>query len=77
MATISIQVNETLLNHYGLEALQARLQKIIQLEELHLKGQKIQQAIIESNIDNEALWENAKTMAWENYKNTVLKDILP
>ncbi|MDX2305702.1 MAG: hypothetical protein NW226_23045 [Microscillaceae bacterium] len=77
MVKISIQVNESLLNHYGLEALQAKLQKIIQLEELHLEGQKIQDALSESELDHDQLWEDARAAAWEDYKNIFLKDILP
>lgn len=77
MKTISIEVQDNLLAYYGQVALQAKIQKMLEWEALRMKTQNLYERLQDAQLDNDALFEEARTSAWETYKKTVLRDILP
>jgi dTDP-4-amino-4,6-dideoxygalactose transaminase len=77
MKTIAIEVQDNLLAYYGQVALQAKVQKMLEWEALRLKMQNLQTQVQEAQLDHDALFEEARASAWETYKKTVLRDILP
>jgi hypothetical protein len=77
MKTISIEVQDNLLAYYGQVALQAKVQKMLEWEALRLKTATLHTHLQEAQVDNDALFEEARTSAWETYKTTVLGNILP
>ena len=77
MTTIQIQVSDEVIAQYGLKAVQEKIQKQIDWEELRVKALKFKDFLDEHDLDHDALMEEARKRAWEKYSTTVLKDILP
>lgn len=77
MATIQVEVSDELVYRYGLEAIQERVQQQLSWEDLQQKALALKAALDEAGIDHDAVAREAKKRAWEKYKNTVLKAILP
>jgi hypothetical protein len=75
MVKISLEVSPEVVKKIGIEALQARLQRTIELEELSLIAGKMEEQLKASGIDYNAITEKARQEAWEEMKATYLKDI--
>jgi len=68
MTTIQLQVKDELIEQYGKMALQNRLQRFLDLEQMHLLATKIQEAVNESGEDHDDLWQQARNNAWKTFK---------
>lgn len=77
MTTISLQVNDDIIKAYGIDAIQERLQRFLEWEQLFLSAKSIQEAVKESGEDNDQLWKEARGEAWKEFKEKQLKNILP
>lgn len=76
MTTIELKIKDDVVRAFGREMLEMRLKKFIKAEELRLLGQKIQASIKDAGLENEVILEEARQEAWEEYKNTTLKNVL-
>lgn len=77
MTTIQLQISDDLIRAYGLEALQQRLMTFLEWERLYLSAKAVEDAVKEAGEDNDKLWEQARQMAWSEFKAKQMKDILP
>jgi hypothetical protein len=68
MATIQINVSEALVARYGIKALQERVQREIEWEEICFLAEDIQQSFQETAIDSDSLSEIARQKAWNKFK---------
>ncbi len=68
MATIQINVSEALVARYGIKALQERVQREMEWEEMHLLAEELQQSLQENSIDADTVVEKARQIAWEKFK---------
>jgi len=75
--TIELKVSEDVLTRYGLDALQEKIQRRMDWEDLRLKALKVKAFLDEHGLDHDEIAEEARSRAWEIYKKTVLKDIIP
>ena len=76
-ATFELKVSEDVIARYGLEALQEQMQRRMDWEDLRLKALRVKAFLDEHGLDHDEIAEEARSRAWEIYKKTVLKDILP
>lgn len=68
MTTLQIEVNDKVLHSYGKEALTKQLNRYVKLEAMRLAALEVQQAVTAAQLDNDALWEEARVKAWEDFK---------
>ncbi len=68
MTTIQIKVSDALVTRYGVKALQERVQREMEWEELRLLAEDYQQSLEEINIDYNTMAETARQKAWEKFK---------
>jgi len=72
MATIEIKVNKELVEKVGLESVKEYLEKQLKLLKLQMLSKEIKTAIDESGLDIDKEFKNAKTEAWQEYKEKYL-----
>ena len=77
MTTIQIQVSDDVIAQYGLEAVQEKMQNQMDWEEVRVKALKYKEFLDEHGLDHDQLMEEARQRAWDKYRSTVLKDVLP
>ncbi|MGA0559769.1 hypothetical protein ACO2Q8_24115 [Larkinella sp. VNQ87] len=77
MTTIQFKIDDELLAEYGLRAVQEQFQRQLDWEALRLKALKLKTDLDEAGLDYDEIAKEARARAWEKYKNTVLKDVLP
>jgi hypothetical protein len=68
MTTIQIKVSESLVTRYGVTALQERLQREMEWEEMRLLAEEYQQSLQGIGIDADTVVEKARQKAWEKFK---------
>lgn len=68
MTTIQIKVSEVLVTRYGVKALQERVQREMEWEEMRLLAEEYQGSLQEIGIDNAEIIEKARQKAWEKFK---------
>ncbi|WP_428667566.1 hypothetical protein [Runella sp.] len=68
MTTIQIKVSDALVTRYGVRALQERVQREMEWEEMHLLAEEYEQSLQEKNIDYNTVAETARQKAWEKFK---------
>jgi hypothetical protein len=68
MTTIQIKVSEVLVTRYGVKALQERVQREMEWEEMRLLAEEYQESLQEIGIDNAEIIEKARQKAWEKFK---------
>lgn len=68
MTTIQIKVSEALVTRYGVKALQERVQREMEWEEMRLLAEVHQQHLQEIGIDADTVVEKARQKAWEKFK---------
>ncbi len=76
MSTIQIQVSDETLARYGAQALVERLERLLAWEELSVEAQEINKSLQEAGVDWDAVAEEARQKAWDQYKYKI-KDKLP
>ncbi len=74
--TIQIQIPDEVLIKFGKKALENRFKKFAELHKLQIVALSIKEALDEAGLDNDLLWQKARTEAWDEFKNQHLKDIL-
>ncbi len=77
MTTIQVEVSDETVARYGQQALIERLERLLAWEEFQQKAVNLKEFLDTNSIDNDAATEIARSRAWNTYKNTVLKDVLP
>jgi len=77
MTTIQLEVSDETVARYGQQALIERLERLLAWEEFQQKAVSLKEFLDTNRIDNDAVTEVARSRAWNTYKNTVLKDVLP
>lgn len=75
--TIELKISEDVIARYGLDALQEKIQRRMDWEDLRLKALKVKAFLDEHGLDHDEIAEEARSRAWEIYKKTVLKDVIP
>ncbi len=73
MIKIEVEVSPEIVNKFGVEALQQRLQRTIELEELAILAQKINREVKAAGLDYTTLVERAREEAWQELKEKYLK----
>ncbi|MBB3837370.1 hypothetical protein FHS57_001364 [Runella defluvii] len=68
MTTIQIKVSEALVTRYGVKALQERVQREMEWEEMRLLAEAHQQHLQEIGIDADTVVEKARQEAWGKFK---------
>ncbi|MCP1381836.1 hypothetical protein [Runella salmonicolor] len=68
MTTIQIKVSDALVTRYGVKALQERVQREMEWEEMRLLAEDYQQSLEENDIDYNTVAETARQKAWEKFK---------
>jgi hypothetical protein len=78
MTTIQIKVSEALVTRYGVKALQERVQREMEWEEMRLLAEEYQQSLQEIGSDADTVTEKARQKAWEKFKteNSNVKKVL-
>lgn len=76
-AKFELKVSDDVITSYGFEALQEEMQRRMDWKDLRLKALKIKAFLDEHGLDHEEIAEEARSRAWEIYRKTVLKDIIP
>jgi predicted nucleic acid-binding protein len=77
MTTIQIEVSDELIAEYGAKAIQEKFEKDLRWESLRRKALALKDALDKAGLDHDEITKEAKKRAWEIYKSTVLKGILP
>lgn len=75
MAKIELDIPEELIRQYGIEAIQERLQKLLDFENLGLLAKQINVEIESAGQNYNSIMEEARVQAWENLRHKYLKDI--
>ncbi|MFN8346449.1 MAG: hypothetical protein U0X91_15705 [Spirosomataceae bacterium] len=68
MTTIQIKVSEALVTRYGVKALQERVQREMEWEEMRLLAEEYQKSLQETGIDDTAMIEKSRGKAWDKFK---------
>ena len=76
MTTVQLNISDDIIKAYGLQAVQQRLMDFLEWEELSIAAKNIQAAITEAGLDNDQLCEQARQLAWDEFKQTHLKGII-
>jgi len=76
MRTISIQVDDKLINDAGMQTVQDYLKEQIEMFKFQMIYNSIAQSVKQSEIDLEKDLMEAKEKAWQRYKKEYLEDIL-
>lgn len=71
--TIKLKVSEDMLTRYGLDALQEKIQRRMDWEDLRLKALKVKAFLDEHGLDHDEVAEEARSRAWEIYKKNGFK----
>ncbi|GAB4027064.1 hypothetical protein [Spirosoma koreense] len=66
MSTIQIQVSDEVIAHYGMEAVQEKIQKQMDWEELRLKALKVKATLEAHGLDHDELTKEAKKEPGQN-----------
>lgn len=74
---LAFQISPDMLSRYGLQSIQEKLQRRLDWEDLQTKALQYKTFLDEHGLDYDEIAEEARAIAWERYKTTVLKDILP
>jgi hypothetical protein len=77
MATLQIEVSEHLATRIGLDYLQKKLQKWLELQELQLAALDLKSQFSEAGISSDVFFEEGKAAVWQQFKREKLADILP
>ena len=75
--TLELQVSPNTLARHGLKSIQEKLQRQLDWEDLQDQALKYKAFLDQHGLDYDAIAEESRAVAWERYKSTVLKDILP
>ena len=75
MRTIQIQIEDETVKRIGKNALIARFQNFLELEDLQASAKKIIAAVEAVGLDNNDLLEQARQDAWNEFKSQKLKDL--
>ena len=76
MRTISIQVDDKLINDVGMQTFQDYLKEQVEMLKFKMIYNSIAQSVKQSEIDLEKDLTEAKEKAWQRYKKEYLEDIL-
>ena len=76
MSSISIQINDKILQRVGLVAIKNRFQKELEYLYYEEMAEEINKSLFESGIDNDHELESARQKAWEQYKSEFLNGIV-
>lgn len=76
-ATIELKISDDVIARYGIEALHEEMQRRMDWEDLRLKALKVKTFLDEHGLDHDEIAEEARSRAWEIYRKTVLKGIIP
>jgi hypothetical protein len=74
--TVELQVNPNALARRGVKSIQESMQQRLNWEDLQEKALNYKAFLDEHGLDFDEIAEEARAIAWERYKTTVLKDIL-
>jgi hypothetical protein len=77
MAVLQLEVSERLVSSMGLDALQKKINQLLDLQELHLMALEIREQLKKDGLDQDNLLKDAKRRAWEKFKANQPKEILP
>ena len=76
MRTISVQVDDKLINDAGMQTVQDYLEEQIEMFKFQMIYNSIVQSVKQSKTDLEKDLMEAKEKAWQRYKKEYLEDIL-
>ena len=74
MTTIKLDVDDRLIKELGLKTVNNFMKSQLDYLRLRYLGERIQDAIQKSGIDHKKELEEAREDAWQEYKETHLKD---
>lgn len=68
MRTISVEVQDDLLTHFGIEAIKKMFEDELEYQRFRLLENKIQKAMSEADVDWEKEFEEKREEAFEEYQ---------
>jgi hypothetical protein len=77
MVTLQIEVSEKLATRVGLDFLQKKMQKWLELQEFQMVAEDLNNQFSEVRISSNSFFEEGKSVAWQQFKREKLLDILP
>lgn len=75
MAVIQLEIDETLIQALGAEAVKDFMERQLSLLKLQHLGERVAGAIRQSGVDHPAEVEAAREEAWEEHKEEYLKGL--
>ncbi len=75
MSVIQLEIEDTLIHEVGIKAVQEFMERQLSLLRLQYLGDKIATAIRKAGIDHAREVKEARQEAWQEYKNTHLKEL--
>ena len=75
MSVIQLDIEDTLVQTIGLQAIQAFMERQLSFLRVRYLGKKITQAIEQAEFDHDKELEEARQEAWQEYKTTHLPEL--
>lgn len=71
---ISLEVNDTLVDTLGVETVKSKLYKFVSRLETSIAAREAITELASLNLTNDAQWQAARALAWEQEKRNILRE---